>query len=219
MNSNHRTPVMIALLLVLTAVSAPTDEPVKGKSAVDGPPAKLATLKVSSVKEKVGEIDTVTRVLITTDTNRFTFILPKRYRLNTTDAGQSLSLAPEDGSALIKLSITEQASPEPPELKAETVRQQLLDCHPDASVVEEFGASAGSFSGLGFELQWRPANGAMLNSRIAIIPFPGGTLEFSQTGLSQRIRELDQALNQLMLSFRRAPLSGKLDIAPLSDKL
>lgn len=181
--------------------------------------AKPVSLKVTSMKEQVGNIDTVTRVFVTTETNRFTFIVPKHFRFHTDDADQSLSLTTSDASGLIKLRISERSGNETPKLSPQTVRESLLESHPDAKVMSEFSASAGSLIGVGVELQWRATSDAMLSSRIALIPFPGGTLEFSQTARAQGIRQLDQALNQVLLSFRQAPIGGNLNIAPLSDKL
>lgn len=209
-------------VLALAALSSRAAEPASGKAAAAEPP-KVVPLKVSSTKEKVGSIDTVTRVFVTTETNRFTFLLPKGFRLTSDDAERSLSLASPDAAGLIKLRISERAgrgqtSQEKPELKPDKVRETLLESQSDAKIIKEFAASAGSLSGLGFELQWRSATGAMVSSRIAVIPFPGGILEFSQTALTQRLRQLDWPLNQIMLSFRQAPIQGRLDIAPLSDK-
>lgn len=210
---------LVAALLTLTAVSARAAEPAAGKPAEADTPPKVVPLKVSSRQEKVGEIDTITRVFVDTATNRFAFILPKGFRLTTDDAEQSLSLTSHDASGLIKLRISERASKEKPELKPDKVREAVLENQADAKIVKECGASAGNLMGLGYELQWRSSEGSMLSARIAIIPFPGGTLEFRQTALSQRIRQLDPALNQILLSFRQAPADGKLDIVPLSDKL
>lgn len=219
---------ILAGLMGLTTASSSAAEPAAGKPATTDAPLKVAPLKVSSTKESVGSIDTVTRVFVTTETNRFTFLLPKGFRLTSDEAEHALSLAAPDAAGLIKLRISEQAGKEEaskenaarekPELKPDKVRETLLESQPDARILKEFAASAGNLSGQGFELQWRSATGSMVSSRIAIIPFPGGMLEFSLTALTQRIRQLDWPLNQVMLSFRQAPIQGKLDIAPLSDK-
>ena len=224
MNTRNRTLSALTLWLTLTTAPVFAAEPASSRPAADKPtegetPAKVVPLKVSSRQEKIGEIDTITRVFVTTETNQFTFILPKTFRLTTDNAEQSLSMTSPDASGLIKLRVSEKVGREKPELKPDKVREALLERQPEAKVVREFGASAGNLSGPGFELQWRTTDGALLSSSIAVIPFPGGTIEFSQTALTQRIRQLDQALNQMLLSFRQAPIDVKLDFAPLSDKL
>lgn len=219
MKTSVRTLSILGLWLGLTASLGRAAEPAPGKPAEAGAPVRAVPLKVFSRQEKVGEIDTITRFFVTTETNQFTFILPKTFRLTTDNAEQSLSMTSSDASGLIEVRISEHGGKDKPELKPDKVREALLEDQPDAKVVQEFGASAGNLSGLGFELQWRPAGGAMISSRIAVIPFPGGTIEFSQKALSQRLRQLDPALNQVLLSFRQAPINGTLDFAPLSDKL
>lgn len=219
MNTRNCTLSVLSLWLALTPSPTSAAEPAASKPPGAEASVRVVPLKVYARQEKVGEIDTITRVFVATETNQFTFVLPKTFRLASDSTEQSLSMTSSDASGLIEVRISESIDKDKPELKPDKVREVLLEGQPDAKVVQEFGASAGNLSGFGFELQWRPAGGAMLSSRIAVIPFPGGTLEFSQKALSQRIRQLDPALNQVLLSFRQAPIHGKLDFAPLSDKL
>lgn len=217
MKANYLMWVLAALLL--GSVPRMTGaETAKGKDKEEAP-VKVVPFKVASKLEQVGQIETVTRVFVTTETNQFTFLLPRHFRFQTDDADQSLSLSTADGAGLIKLRIREREDRETPKLTPETVRESLLGDHPDAQVVSEYAASAGSLMGMGMELQWRAAGAAMVSSRIALIPFPGGIIEFSQTARTQQLGLLNQAANQVFLSFRQAPVGGKLNIAPLSDKL
>ncbi len=206
-------------LLILLPIFLLGAEPPAVKAPATNSPAKPSTFKLVTATEQ-GASTEVKRVFLAAETNKFTFRMPEGFQLQSDAAKKTVTLIADDKIGSVSVQVTEVAGGKAPELNPEELRQKLLARHNAAKIVDEFAASAGDLSGSAFEIEWVHAgSGAVLAARVAFIPFPGGLLEFNQIAPKAKIRDYDQALNQVLLSFRHAPIDGQFDIAPLSTDI
>ena len=73
-------------------------------------------------------------------------------------------------------------------------------------------------SGPAFEIEW-PAEAGKMSTRAAFIPYPGGHIEVTVQAPTAEFRSYDQALFQLLMSFRTSPIGTKLAVQEYLSEL
>ncbi|MBI3877733.1 MAG: hypothetical protein HY300_17535 [Verrucomicrobia bacterium] len=179
-------------------------------------------IEVKTVREELQGIGAFFRVYITVGTNKMALLVPQGFRMHA-DAGQRrIVLAENDERCVITVQlhgpVPPPEKPGAPLLKPEVYRDLLLQRHPAAKVIEEYTLSAAGQSGPAFDAALRNAAGLSQRMRVAFIPTPAGVVEFNMLAGEDKFAEFHAAFNSLLLTFRAAA-GGKLDIAPLSNKL
>ncbi|MEK7675590.1 MAG: hypothetical protein AAB676_07140 [Verrucomicrobiota bacterium] len=207
------------LMLILWPIFLLGAEPPAVKAPSTNSPAKPSTFKLVTATEQ-GASTEVKRVFLAAETNKFTFRVPEGFQLQSDAAKKTVTLIADDKIGSVTVQVTEVVGGKAPDIQPEELRQRLLARHNAAKIVDEFAASAGDLSGSAFEVEWiHEGSKAVLAARVAFIPFPGGLLEFNQIAPKAKVRDYDQVLNQVLLSFRHARIDGQFDIAPLSTKI
>jgi hypothetical protein len=192
----------------MPATSAPSIE------ATNLPPSVKAELKVETGP---GQIP-ARRAYLTAGTNRFAFLVPEDFRLDASDP-QKVTVVSPDNTKVLTVRILGPMPPETWELQAATYRELLLERNPDVQIREEFSLTAAGRRGPAFDLQWSTSTGGQQACRIAFIPSNAGVLEFSLLTSRELFAQAQPSLYLIMLTFRASDAKGRLDIAPLSDKL
>jgi hypothetical protein len=203
----------IAMLLLLAALGARAQ--VSGHGAAAPPP----TFNARFYQQSTPYAGEVTRGILVSQYNQFSFVLPPGFRQQIEPAEKKISLVSTSYTCAITARIHETESDGPADLKPDTLRAQALNLHKDANLVEEFSAAIESKSGPGFELEWKSDAGLKMTTRAAFVPYPGGHLAFTVQAPTSDIRKYDQALNQLLLSFRTSPVGAELSVQEFLSEL
>src|ERR1039458_9220594 len=111
-------------------------------------------------------------------TNKFGFVMPAGFRLETKDA-QKVTLVSADLSCLLTFRVLESLPPGTTELDPALYRDLLLSRHPGCKILEEFSQAAVSRRGPAFDLRWNATGAVQRRERVVLTPSNAGGLEFS----------------------------------------
>jgi hypothetical protein len=189
-----------------------------GANLAAGGGTNRSSFHVSSVPRTIHGGIHIPTFVIAADTSRFSFLPPSGWNAHSTASEKTIKLVRPESGALITVRIIEDKSDPAVELTNETLRPILLSRYPSAKIVEELSASALGQSAPAFELESRTSNNARQRTRVAFVPFPGGYLECALTAATEKIGPEYHGFNQFLLSFRHAPLKGKLELQPVTPE-
>jgi hypothetical protein len=181
--------------------------------AAEPPPAAAPsafTLGVMSQETAPGV--SVTALVATTPSNRFTFLPPPTWRYLAVPTESKVRIVAPNPEVIIAIAFREDGASETNLLSAESAKSMLTQSFPESRVREEFPAMALGRPAVGFDIEWRGANGSRQVARVAYARFPGGVLEACLTAPPADIARYHHPLNALLLSVRRSALTGKLMI-------
>lgn len=187
-----------------------------------GPPADLATNRPAYLTQikHVGGPDLLPGdfAYITIGTNKFGFVMPAGFRLETKDA-QKVTLVSADLSCLLSFRVLESLPPGTTELDPSLYRDLLLSRHPGGKILEEFSQTAVNRSGPVFDLRWNATGAVQRRERVLLIPSDAGVLEFSLVSSLENFEAGRQGFNALLITFRAADADGRLNMPQLSNRL
>ena len=155
---------------------------------------------------------------VTFGTNKFGFVMPDGFRLETEDA-QKVTLVSADVSCLLTFRVLESLPPGTTELDPANYRDLLLSRHPGGKILEEFSQAAVNRRGPAFDLRWNATGAVPRRERVLLIPSDAGVLEFSLVSSLEKFEAGRQGFNALLMTFRTADADGRLNMPVLSDKL
>ena len=151
-------------------------------------------------------------------TNKFGFVMPAGFRLETKDA-QKVTLVSADLSCLLTFRVLESLPPGTTELDPALYRDLLLSRHPGCKILEEFSQAAVSRRGPAFDLRWNATGAVQRRERVVLIPSNAGVLEFSLVSSLENFEAGRQGFNALLITFRAADADGRLNMPVLSNRL
>jgi hypothetical protein len=185
-----------------------------------GSPARTnkTVLHISSVPQIIHGGIKISAMIVSVGPNQFSFLPPPGWRVQFDPSEKRVKLVRSENGSLIEVSFAEKKATEETTASIEALRQTLSSRYPGAKIIEEFSISALGQPGVAFELEWRSGNSLRQFIRVAFVHFPGGGLEVSLAAPSDVFRQNFHAFNQLLLSFRHAPLDGKLEIQPVNPE-
>jgi hypothetical protein len=156
------------------------------------------------------------RAYITVGTNRFAFLVPGGFKIDTSD-GQRVLMVRADCGCVLSIRILETLSS--PGLTADVCRQKILQEHPSCTIDAEFSLAAGNSAGPAFEIRWKGDGGVRRSARIAYVPMYGGVVEFALDSSPEKFGAMLTHLNDVMLTFRASDATGKIEPTPLYDNI
>jgi len=157
------------------------------------------------------------RAYLRAGTNRFSFLIPAGWKLETWSDGRA-AVVTRDYGCRISFGLARPPLPEGVELNPDACAQWMLAEYPQATIVKQFPAMAESQRGLAYEIQLSGTSTAN-RGEIAFIPSRPAILEFSLICSPDHFENARRQLHTLMLTFRASDRRGELRISPLSDKL
>ncbi|MBI4663661.1 MAG: hypothetical protein HY735_33080 [Verrucomicrobia bacterium] len=160
----------------------------------------------------------VSTLVVMTESNKFSFLPLGGWHTQTDSPQKKIQLSRFEGGSVITIGIDERIGLLSAEFSPEMARQKALQRFPSATIVEECALSCLGRSGPAFDLEWRTTSGARRRTRIGFLAFAGGHLECMLTGPPETVIRDCQALNQLLLTFRHAPLNGTLDLPSVTPE-
>lgn len=156
------------------------------------------TLGIRTRLERPPEMDAITVAEVEFNAERFSFVVPRNWRLEPDLAGRTIQLSSELSRAVITVQFSEQ--PAESVLKStDTLREFAAPGLITAKVIEEFPVYSGGGQGKGALF----ANGTEARSRVAVVPLGRGCVSFV---LSCRASDApaQQTFGALITSFRKA---------------
>ena len=150
--------------------------------------------------------------------NKFTFVIPLGYQLQSGSSSNRVVLANRDGDRTITFSVLN-AFPAP------DAGLSIAACHtiaasnaPGAVFLNDSPCNLAYDKGRAMDLEWRTASDIVLCKHAVFLASPAGLLEFSVTTGKAGIRDGQSSLDYLLKSFRYST-DGMLRFTPLSDRL
>jgi hypothetical protein len=132
-------------------------------------------------------------------TNKFCFIPPSNWLQESNMREKKVTFTRRDFTATMNLKIWETNLP--PEIWQEMALQQF----PGGKITTEFDCFTAGEEGHAFDIERTLAKRSKLTSRVAYVPFDGGTLEFQMTTTPDVFRKYHPVFGQLLNSFRIEP--------------
>ena len=157
--------------------------------------------------EEIAERGRVPSYIILTESNRFSFLPPPGWNVSQNASERKITLVSKDLGASISFSIMPADAAAGKTLAVEALRDQMLVRFPDAKIVRDFPCFSGGNAGQAFDLERLISKKSPISMRVAIVPFPGGKLEFSLTTASQNFPKHHRTFGILLSSFQIGPLS------------
>lgn len=189
-------PVITALLITAGALAGTAAAQSFAEATRTDHPAVQTVLK----SEEVIGAETVKRAYINFGTNEFAFVVPAGFRLDALTSGK-IALVKEDYTCSISLVFKDAPAATSPSLRADTLRQTLLDRFPGAKIEEEFSRSAANHSGPAFDLHVPNGAGGVQYARVVCIPFNAGIIEFTLLASTNQISTSQYAFDSILLTF------------------
>lgn len=146
---------------------------------------------------------------ITSGLEKFTFLIPEEYRVDTSDPTK-VKLASPDYSGLIIVGVGGNALPPGAKMESEALRARVLASYPDAVIKVEQTASANGQTAPSMDFSWKTEGGITRMTRTTFIPTSVGLMEFTLTASPEKFEASLRELNLVMLTFRSG-LNGKFE--------
>ena len=141
--------------------------------------------------------------------NKYTFLVPDLYRVDTPDPAK-IKMASPDYATLIAVGIADNGATAEVKMDVEALRARVLAKYADVTIKAEQSCSAAGQTGPGFDFLWKSDSGLTRMSRTTFIPTPTGLMEFSITASPEKFEASLTQLNLVLLTFRSST-NGKFD--------
>jgi hypothetical protein len=212
----------VAIKLISLLAAALASLPLRAQAADPvGAPVNLATNRplYSADIKHVGGPDLVAAdfAYITFATNKFGFVMPAGFRLETQDA-QKVTLVSADFNCLLTFRVLEPLSPVAPELDPAPYRDLVVSRHPGGKLIGEFSLAAAGQRGPVFELRWNAAGAVPRRERVLFVPSGAGVLEFGLVSSLDQFEAGRLGFSSMLASFRAAGADGRLQMPMLSNR-
>lgn len=173
-------------------------------------------LSVTLERLPVRSLEPLYRVYVTSETGKFTFIIPAGFRLRGDPADGKLKLGNLEGNCQITFAILDPAPCDSQPLNADNYRDLVQARHPKGKIIERLSPSAAERDGVGYDMQWQTTNKFAQCTRAAFVPSNAGLLEFSATSNPNDFSALRYQLGQVMATFQATTPDGKLVVPKIS---
>jgi len=156
---------------------------------------------------EIPERGEVTSCVVIAGGKRFSFVPPERWSMKPDAVKKTVNLLPEDFGAGIRFKILPGQNEEQPELKAEQLRQQILERFPGARIVNEFKCFAGEKEGLAFDFERLAEKETPVSCRLAFVAFRGGMVEFELITSTKKFTNYQPVFGCVLTSFLIRPVA------------
>jgi hypothetical protein len=200
--------------------TAPTPRPAATQTQTEAAPAAATesakpAFDLQASEQTIPGAGNILRCYLTTETHRFSFVMPPGMRSTADPERRTISLTSSDFTCAMEVEIVEPKGQSVPSVQAEALRHVVLRRFPGGRILGEFTASAAGRGGPGFDVERTLELNSNLRARIAFVPFSGGLLEFKLTTTPEKFPAFQHRFNQWMLSFRVGPLHEPVEVQPV----
>jgi len=150
----------------------------------------------------IPERGTVTSYALQTSSNQFCFLPPPDWVVKESPTTREVIMMAPNLVTSIRFKPPE-TIPDPT-VRADPGhwRKEILAKHPGAKITAEFPCYTGSGSGTAFDFERVSTNKSKVSMRMAFVPMPVGTVEFSLTTPAGKLDDYHLAFGNLLTSFR-----------------
>lgn len=183
------------------------------QDATEPEPENAVTNKVSlrvDVRRNVeGSYMPYRFAFITSGFERFTFLIPEDYRVDTSDLTK-VKLSSPDYTGLIVVGVEAEGSPAGAKLDAAALQARVLAKYPDAVLKAESTVAANGQSAPALDFCWKTESGITRMTRTTFVPTSVGLMEFTLTASPEKFEAGLREFNLVMITFRSG-INGKFD--------
>jgi hypothetical protein len=194
----------VALCLISGLAPAQDAAETEKENVVTNTPA----LQVDVRRNVEGTFDLYRYAFITSGPDKFTFLVPEQYRVDTSDPAK-VKLASPDFSGLITLGLAS-GFPAGTRMNSDALREHVLATYHDAAISGEQTVCANGQSAPALDFTWKADSGITRMTRTTFIPTTGGLMEFTLTASPEKFEAGLQQLNLVLLTFRSG-VNGRFD--------
>ena len=149
--------------------------------------------------------------VVSTESERFTLVLPSAWRHLALPHERAIRLGPADARVLVTVHFRNTPAAAGGMATAEFIRNGVLARFPGAAVTDEFPTRGLGSPGYGFDLEWRSSAGARQVARVAVATHEQGWIEAVLTAPASEIGRYHHDFSQVVGSVRRSGPTGKLN--------
>lgn len=171
------------------------------------PGTNAPALKVDVRRNVEGTYIPYRFAFITAGAEKFTFLIPESYRVDTTDPAK-VKLASADFSVMIIVGMN--GGSVGTKLESAALRARVQANYPDAVINTEQTIGANGQTAPAIDFTWKADTGVTRKSRTAYIPSTVGLIEFTLTASPEKFEASVSELNLVLLTFRSGK-DGKFD--------
>jgi len=171
--------------------------------------AAKATFQLKSRITYPPEMGEVRCYDITSSLGQFTFRPPADWWLEVKAKACQFTLHSPKDDAHVEVRLAGVNSALSPKPDHDALRRQVLERYRGARVIEQFPVFTSVSQGQAFAMVWNPAKGVRTAIRLALVPCPGGTLEFCLTAAPDAIESHRHVFSALLTSFCEVVPKGK----------
>jgi hypothetical protein len=180
-------------------------------------------LQVAIEKEPIHTVEPYFRAYVTDQSgkrpaNKFTFVIPLGYQLQSGSSSNRIVLANRDGDRTITFSVLNAFTAPDAGLSIAACHTIAASNAPGAVFFNDSPCNLAYDKGRAMDLEWRTASDIVVCKHAVFLASPAGLLEFSVTTGKAGFREGQSSLDYLVKSFRYST-DGMLRFTPLSDRL
>lgn len=167
------------------------------------------SLKVDVRRNVEGSYMPYRFAFITSGFERFTFLIPEDYRVDTSDLTK-VKLSSPDYTGLIVVGVEAEGSAPGSKMDAGALRVRVLNLYPEAVIKSEDTAAANGQSAPAIDFCWKTPSGITRMTRTTFVPTSVGLMEFTLTASPEKFEAGLREFNLVMLTFRSG-VNGKFD--------
>ena len=208
----NRLPALLTLIALLLPVTRPAVAESDAYFAAD---PNSFTLSVKN--EVLSDMAVFHRAFLSVGTNKFAFVVPKDFRIESV-TGRRITLANKSNDCFILVRFLGPQATAHHKPSPQTCRHLLLSDHPGSSIEREFTRLVAGLESWGFEMNWNGRGRAEYKVCALVVPSVSGLWVYELISRPKEYQREFYNFNFLLLTAA-ASRDGKLEFAPLSDKL
>lgn len=168
--------------------------------------AREERFQICTEKYQTAEEGEVTRYFLITETTKFFFQPPYKWKSGADVEHQTVTFLAPDQSVAVKMQIGTSVSCE----NLTELRNQIQSRYPKGAITAQSVCyTAGGVAAPTFDIEWSNAKKVPITTRLIFVPSSKGTIEFSLSTGSDRFDPNCWAINRIAGSFRTELLSAK----------
>jgi len=160
--------------------------------------------KLNVSQQHIPEAGLVTNCLLVTAREKYSFLPPANWRIESDEAARKVSLVLADGT-VIAIQIKDVALGTAAGQTQAQLRDQVLARFPGASILAESVCFAEAGEGQAFDLEWDAGNGTRFATRFAVFSVSGEIIEVVLTTKPEKFHSHHATFTGLLNTFRIAP--------------
>lgn len=173
--------------------------------------------RVFAQTRSLPELGRTTNWVIMTDRNRFSFVPPGGWAIQTSPEEKKIVLLPPDRNGNIAISVGETNTTPAPNPGVERLSERVARKYPQAKIVRESDCYTASGKAKALDCQIEFNEGRAISAmRVVFLDCPAAEVEFSVTAPPPSLDRNQRALSSLLNNFRVEPAPAP--VAPLPSQ-